>query len=118
MTFLAKAQKVDLLSLAAEVGLDLSPNVGSLELIKLIQSSADYEQKIFKDLLKAVTSARMKKEEEQKEKAGKEKEKEREHKLLLKKMELETEERRIELTTGERVFDPEVGMGGGALAYT
>ncbi|GBM23627.1 hypothetical protein AVEN_117379-1 [Araneus ventricosus] len=67
MAFLAKAQKVDLLSLAAEVGLDVSPNLGSLELITLIQSSADYEQETFKYILKAVTSARIQKEKEQKE---------------------------------------------------
>ncbi|GBM21282.1 hypothetical protein AVEN_149868-1 [Araneus ventricosus] len=107
----AKAQKVDLLSLAAEVGLDASPNLGSFELIKLIQSSADYEQETFKDILKAVTSARIQKE-------GKERE---ENEFLLKKMELEMEVKKIESTTGERVkssldvhhpiqkFNPEVG---------
>ncbi|GBM16786.1 hypothetical protein AVEN_9377-1 [Araneus ventricosus] len=140
MAFLAKAQKVDLLSLAAEVGLDVSPNLGSLELIKLIQSSADCEQETIKDILKAVTSARIQKEEEERERerekkrelaakerekerefAAKEKEKERENELLLKKMELEIEAKRIESTTEERVkssfdvhhliqkFDPKVG---------
>ncbi|GBN39708.1 hypothetical protein AVEN_139281-1 [Araneus ventricosus] len=44
MAFLAKVQKVDILSLVAEVGLDASPTAGSLELIKLVQSSAEYEQ--------------------------------------------------------------------------
>ncbi|GBO10124.1 hypothetical protein AVEN_147148-1 [Araneus ventricosus] len=67
MAFLAKAQKVDLLSLAAEVGLDVSPNLCNLELIKLIQSSADYEQETFKDILKAVTSTRIQKEKEERE---------------------------------------------------
>ncbi|GBN43550.1 hypothetical protein AVEN_45344-1 [Araneus ventricosus] len=55
MSFLAKAQKVDLLSLAAEVVLDASPNVGSLDLIKLIQSSDDYEQKLLKISLNSQT---------------------------------------------------------------
>ncbi|GBM34273.1 hypothetical protein AVEN_252998-1 [Araneus ventricosus] len=136
MAFLAKAQNFDLLRLSSEVGLDVSRNVSTLELVKLIQSSSEFEQDTFKDILKAVTSARIKKEEEEKEyvarkKGGerelvakerekergkekedrefaakekeKEREKEREQKLLLKKMELEIEERRIELTTGERV---------------
>ncbi|GBM64322.1 hypothetical protein AVEN_25935-1 [Araneus ventricosus] len=124
MAFFAKSQKVDLLSLVAEVGLDVSPNVGSLELIKWIQSTADYEQETFKDILKAMTSVRIQKVKEQKKREkrefeAKEKEKEREHELLLKKMELETEER-IESTTEGRVkssfdvyrlilkFDPKV----------
>ncbi|GBO04161.1 hypothetical protein AVEN_184327-1 [Araneus ventricosus] len=72
MAFFAKAQKVDLLSLAAEVDLDVSPNVGSLEFLKLIQLSADYEQETFTDILKAVTSARIQKEKEQKEREERE----------------------------------------------
>ncbi|GBN69773.1 hypothetical protein AVEN_147245-1, partial [Araneus ventricosus] len=71
-----KAQKVDLLSLAAEVGLDVSTTVGGLELIKLIQSSAGYEQETVKDILKAVTSARVQKEKEERE-SNKRREKER-----------------------------------------
>ncbi|GBM37182.1 hypothetical protein AVEN_192917-1 [Araneus ventricosus] len=68
MTFLAKAQKIDLLSLAAEVGLDVSPTAGSLGLVKLIEKSSDDEQETYKDILKAVTSARIRKKKEQKEK--------------------------------------------------
>ncbi|GBN01096.1 hypothetical protein AVEN_198808-1 [Araneus ventricosus] len=77
MALLAKAQKVDLLSLVAEVGLNVSPNVGSLELIKSIQTSDNYDQETFKDLLKAVARIQKEKEEER-EFADKEKEKERE----------------------------------------
>ncbi|GBM59489.1 hypothetical protein AVEN_240585-1 [Araneus ventricosus] len=112
MAFLAEAQKVDLLTLAAEVGLDVT--VSSLELIKSIQSSADYEEETFKDILKAATLARILKEKEQKERKLVAKEKKIEKmEFLLKKMELESQ-------TGERVkssfdvhhlipnFDPKV----------
>ncbi|GBM97951.1 hypothetical protein AVEN_42498-1 [Araneus ventricosus] len=126
MAFLAKAQKVDLQTLATEVDLEISPTVGTLELIKLIQSSVDYEPETFKDLLKGITSARTQRETEQKEEkerelAAKEKEKERENELLLKKMELEIEAKKSQSSAEERVkpfldvqqfmprFDPKEG---------
>ncbi|GBO13176.1 hypothetical protein AVEN_4473-1 [Araneus ventricosus] len=65
MTFLATAQKIDLLSVTAEVGLDVSPTAGSFGLVKLIQKSADDEQETYKDILKTVTSVRIRKEKEQ-----------------------------------------------------
>ncbi|GBM51892.1 hypothetical protein AVEN_186181-1 [Araneus ventricosus] len=141
MASVAKAVKVDLLSLAAEDGLGASSNLGSLELIKMIQSSSDLsssQQDTFKNILKALTSAKIRKEKEQKEEkerelaatereketefAAKEKEKERKNELLLKKMELEIEAKKVQSTTEERVkssfdvhrlliqkFDPKVG---------
>ncbi|GBN89388.1 hypothetical protein AVEN_139803-1 [Araneus ventricosus] len=100
MAFLAKAQKVDLLSLAAEVVLDVSPNEGSLELIKLIPSDSDYKQENFKDILKAVTSAGIQKEREQRKKEREilklEKRKKREN-LRLKK-----ERENLRLKKGKR----------------
>ncbi|GBN29374.1 hypothetical protein AVEN_78151-1 [Araneus ventricosus] len=73
------------------------PTCGSLELIKLIQSSADYEQEAFEDILEAVTSARIQKERVQQE------EEREENEFHLKKMGLEIEAKRIESTTGDRV---------------
>ncbi|GBM02988.1 hypothetical protein AVEN_14504-1 [Araneus ventricosus] len=118
MAFLAKAQKADLLRLATEIGLDA---VTSARIQKEKEQKEKKEREKEREERELVT----RKEREEREFAAKEKEKEREkerdHELLLKNMELETEERRIKLTTGERVkcsfdvhrliqkFDPKVG---------
>ncbi|GBM56476.1 hypothetical protein AVEN_126290-1 [Araneus ventricosus] len=69
-------------TLATEIGLGVNTTVGILELENsigknVIQSSADYEEGMFKDVLEVITSARIQKEEKER-KSGKERKKEKE----------------------------------------
>ncbi|GFT75740.1 hypothetical protein NPIL_532771, partial [Nephila pilipes] len=63
MSFLSRARKVDLITLAEELGLAVEPNAKVSDLLRLITNNKNYDEDFTKDCLEAITNDR--KEEEQ-----------------------------------------------------
>ncbi|GBN72347.1 hypothetical protein AVEN_270944-1 [Araneus ventricosus] len=117
MALFAEEQKVDLLSRAAEVGLDVSPTVSSLELMRIQKEKQQKEreegEKGERERDENTVLLKRLEIEAKREQA----EKERENAVLLKKVELEirSEENRVNYRRKSEVFircassDPKVG---------
>ncbi|GFT05956.1 hypothetical protein NPIL_242431, partial [Nephila pilipes] len=82
MSFLSRARKVDLITLAEELGLTVEPNAKISDLFKLIINDKNYDEDFTKDCLEVITNER--KEEEQRRDELEKREYE------LKKLELES----------------------------
>ncbi|GFS97824.1 hypothetical protein NPIL_660761 [Nephila pilipes] len=82
MSFLSRARKVDLITLAEELGLTVEPNAKVSDLLKLITNDKNYDDDFTKDCLEVITNER--KEEEQRS------DEHEKRKYELKKLELES----------------------------
>ncbi|GFT48149.1 hypothetical protein NPIL_597841 [Nephila pilipes] len=63
MSFLSRARKVDLITLAEELGLTVDPNAKISDLLRLITNDKNYDEDFTKDCLDVITNER--KEDEQ-----------------------------------------------------
>ncbi|GFU09283.1 hypothetical protein NPIL_506771 [Nephila pilipes] len=82
MSFLSRARKIDLITLAEELGLTVEPNAKVSDLLKLITNDKKYDEDFTKDCLEVITNEW--KEEEQRRDEHEKREYE------LKKLELES----------------------------
>ncbi|GFU22687.1 hypothetical protein NPIL_587721 [Nephila pilipes] len=84
MSFLSRARKVDLITLAEELGLTVEPNAKISDLLRLITNDKNYDDDFTKDCLEVITNER--KEEEQR----RDEHEKRKWEYELKKLELES----------------------------
>ncbi|GFS63119.1 hypothetical protein NPIL_452211, partial [Nephila pilipes] len=84
MPFLSRARKVDLITLAEELGLTVEPNAKISDLLRLITNDKNYDDDFTKDCLEVISNER--KEEEQR----RDEHEKREWEYELKKLELES----------------------------
>ncbi|GFU28553.1 hypothetical protein NPIL_140161 [Nephila pilipes] len=80
MSFLSRARKVDLITLAEELGLNVEPNAKVFDLCTLITNDKNYDEDFTKDCLEIITNERLEQRKDEHEK--------REYEL--KKLELES----------------------------
>ncbi|GFS57426.1 hypothetical protein NPIL_14221, partial [Nephila pilipes] len=94
MSFLSRARKVDLITLAEELGLTVDPNAKISDLLRLITNDKNYDEDFTKDCLDVITNER-KEEEQRRDEQRRDEQRRDEHEKRkweyeLKKLELES----------------------------
>ncbi|GFT21403.1 hypothetical protein NPIL_31261 [Nephila pilipes] len=89
MSFLSRARKVDLITLAEELELTVRPNAKISDLLRLITNDKNYDDDFTKDCLEVITNER-KEEEQRRDEQRKDEHEKREWEYELKKLELES----------------------------
>ncbi|GFS64699.1 CCHC-type domain-containing protein [Nephila pilipes] len=68
MSFLSRARKVDLITLAEELGLTVEPNAKVYVLLKLITNNKNYDENCTKDCLEVITNELLEQRKDEQEK--------------------------------------------------